>query len=176
MTTGALFAAGLTAFSVSGALAEEAGAYTVDDVVAHFKPAPDLGKARRLCIGTPSECGATEPVVEKAPFNLEVQFEFNSAALTPEAQRQLDIFAEAATGGLADARFHIDGHTDASGTERTNQRLSELRAASVVDYLVTRGVGQQRLISEGFGESRPAYADPYDGANRRVEASLSDAD
>lgn len=174
--TGAFLAAGLTALSVTGVQAGDRSGYTVDDVVAHFAPAPKLGKARRLCIGTPTECGTAEPAPAATPFNLEVQFEFNSAALTPGARRQLDVFAEAATGALATARFHIDGHTDATGTERTNQYLSELRAASVVDYLVSHGVEQDRLVSAGYGETRPAYPDPYDGANRRVEASLADAD
>lgn len=175
LSTGILIATGLTLATAASAIADEKPGYSVSDVVAHFAPQNDLGPARRLCIGTPTECGAPQPAVAKTPFNLRVQFEFNSAELTPSARQQLDVFAEAATGALASARFNIDGHTDATGSEATNQWLSEERAASVVDYLVARGVGAQRLTAAGHGESRPAIDDPFDGANRRVEATLADA-
>jgi len=176
LTTGVIIASGLTLATLASATADEARgpAYSVQDVVAHFAPKTDLGQARRLCIGTPSECGAPEPAVNKAPFNLKVQFEFNSARLTPEAEAQLAVFAEAATGDLADQVFAIDGHTDATGAESTNQVLSERRAASVVDYLVARGVSEDRLVASGYGESQPVSADPYDEANRRVEATLAE--
>ena len=176
LSTGIFIAAGLTLATVATAVADDRGqGYTVSDVVAHFAPQSDLGPARRLCIGTPSECGAPEPAVATTPFNLRVQFEFNSAELTPSARQQLDVFAEAATGALVEARFNIDGHTDATGSERTNQTLSEARAASVVNYLVARGVDAGRLAAAGHGESQPALADPFDGGNRRVEATLAGA-
>lgn len=174
LSTGVVLATGLTLATFASAAADDTKSYNVSDVVAHFAPSADLGAPRRLCIGTPSECGAAPEPVARTPFNLQVQFEFNSASLTPDAQRQLDVFAEAATGDLAGARFHIDGHTDATGAETTNQTLSEARAGSVVSYLVARGVQPERLVPEGFGESRPISADPYDGTNRRVEATLAD--
>ncbi|MEM8551150.1 MAG: OmpA family protein [Pseudomonadota bacterium] len=148
--------------------------YTVNDVVKHFTRAPNLGKPRALCIGAPSECGAAEPepVADAGAFNLRVQFEFGSSRLTPEAQDQLNIFAEAATGALSSARFKIDGHTDAHGADQANLVLSQSRAGAVVDYLVARGVDAERLVPSGFGEAEPAHEDPYHGDNRRVEASL----
>ncbi len=158
------------------AVADDGVGYTVDDVVSHFSKAPELGKTRRLCIGTPSECGAEpKPVVEAPPINKRDQFEFGSSQLTPEARNQLDIFAKAATGDtLSSASFRIDGHTDAHGGEQANLSLSESRAGAVVEYLVGQGVEPSRLIASGFGESRPANNDPYDGGNRRVEASLAE--
>lgn len=172
LSTGIVIAAGLTLATVASAVAEDRNGYSVSDVVAHFSPPADLGPARRLCIGTPSECGAPEPAAV-TPFNLRVQFEFNSSELTPSAQAQLDVFAEAATGALSAQRFNIDGHTDATGSERANQWLSEQRAAAVVDYLVVRGVEVERLAPAGHGESAPALDNPFDGANRRVEATLA---
>ncbi|MEM0906661.1 MAG: OmpA family protein, partial [Pseudomonadota bacterium] len=154
LTFAIALASGLTAATVASAAAGDETGYTVDDVVAHFAPERDLGKPRRLCIGTASECGEPEPVAVE-PFNLQVQFEFNSADLTPSAQQQLNIFAEAATGALSGARFNIDGHTDATGSETTNLLLSERRAASVVNYLTARGVSPERLVSAGHGEATP---------------------
>jgi len=173
VTSGVIVAAGLTIATVATAAAEERERYSVSDVVEHFTRSADLGRSRALCIGTPSECGEVEEATAPEPFNLQVQFEFNSAELTPEARRQLDVFAEAATGALSRASFKIDGHTDAVGGEVVNQNLSERRAASVVRYLAARGVDPDRLIAEGHGESQPLVDDPFDGRNRRVEASLA---
>lgn len=69
----------------------------------------------------------------------------------------------------------IQGHTDNVGTDENNQALSERRAASVGQYLVSKGVNGQRVMTAGFGEARPvASNDTADGRsqNRRVEVTL----
>jgi outer membrane protein OmpA-like peptidoglycan-associated protein len=75
------------------------------------------------------------------------------------------------------ANFYIDGHTDSVGRDALNQTLSEGRAASVVNYLITQGVASRRLESRGFGESRPIASNKTrEGrrTNRRVEIILND--
>jgi len=52
-------------------------------------------------------------------------------------------------------RIEIGGHTDHTGSEEWNLRLSEQRAASVRDYLVKRGIAPERLTSRGYGMSQP---------------------
>ncbi|MGG6229944.1 OmpA family protein [Tenacibaculum sp. SDUM215027] len=74
------------------------------------------------------------------------------------------------------ANFSIQGHTDSSGSNSLNQRLSEKRAKAVLDYLITKGgVDSKRLTSAGFGEDYP-IADNKTRAgraeNRRVEIKL----
>ncbi|MCX2678939.1 OmpA family protein [Galbibacter sp. EGI 63066] len=74
------------------------------------------------------------------------------------------------------AKFTVEGHTDSTGSESLNQRLSEGRAAAVKDYLIDHGVDQFRLSSAGYGESRPiASNSTRDGRaqNRRVEINLA---
>jgi outer membrane protein OmpA-like peptidoglycan-associated protein len=69
----------------------------------------------------------------------------------------------------------IGAHTDAIGSDRDNQILSENRAKSVVDYLIGKGIAETRLHSKGYGESVPiATNDTDDGRalNRRVEFKL----
>lgn len=106
-------------------------------------------------------------------FNLLITFQLGSAELTPQAQTNLDEFASAVSDPrLSNAVFAINGHTDASGGDAQNMALSERRAESVVNYLTQKGVDSSRLIPRGFGEESPRTADPYDGANRRVEATL----
>jgi OmpA-OmpF porin, OOP family len=69
----------------------------------------------------------------------------------------------------------VDGHTDAQGSDESNQTLSENRAKSVVDYLVKQGVDASRLKATGYGESKPV-ADNTTAAgrakNRRTEMTV----
>ena len=71
--------------------------------------------------------------------------------------------------------IEVAGHTDSTGSEEYNQRLSEQRAASVARFLESQGVMSQRIITVGMGESRPiADNSTAQGrqANRRVELTL----
>jgi len=71
--------------------------------------------------------------------------------------------------------IEVAGHTDSTGSDEYNQRLSERRAASVAAYLRTRGVLADRIIEVGMGEARPiASNDTPEGRqqNRRVELTL----
>ena len=74
------------------------------------------------------------------------------------------------------ANFTIEGHTDSTGSEATNQLLSEKRASAVMDYLVNNGIDGGRLTAVGFGEGTPiASNNTRSGraANRRVEVTLA---
>ena len=68
--------------------------------------------------------------------------------------------------------FMIEGHTDSSGPKAFNQKLSELRAMSVKEYLVKNGITSSRLITVGYGEDKPAASNNTRKGrieNRRVE-------
>ena len=102
---------------------------------------------------------------------LRIEFAFDSAELTPEAMRDLDGVAAALNDPqLTAAQVTLEGHTDATGSEDYNLRLSERRAEAVVTYLASRGVARERLRAAGYGEQRllPALA-PGDDRQRRVE-------
>lgn len=114
----------------------------------------------------------------------QVLFDFDSAALKPEAGATLDRIAEALV--LAgERRVTIRGHTDARGEDDYNLDLSLRRAAAVRDYFVNaRGLGSQRFEAIGLGESEPVAPNELpDGSddpegrqrNRRVEIVLQDA-
>ena len=102
---------------------------------------------------------------------LRIEFGFDSADLTGNAMRDLDGVAAALNDPqLAAARVTLEGHTDGTGPEDYNLRLSQHRAEAVVAYLVRRGVAGARLRAAGFGEYRllPAFP-PDDDRQRRVE-------
>lgn len=101
----------------------------------------------------------------------EVNFAFDSAALRPDAVTVLD---EAVTvlNRRTDIKVDVVGHTCNIGPEAYNQGLSERRAKSVYDYFIGNGIAAERLTTQGYGETRPAYSnDTREGRakNRRVE-------
>lgn len=144
-------------------------AYTPDQVVEFLIDSVDLGAARAICIGTAQECAVEPP----RGLDMMVNFQLDSAELTPEARDSLGVFAKALKDErLQIARFIVEGHTDALGTEGYNQILSERRAAAVADYLTDLGVPAERLSALGHGQSSPRADDPFDPTNRRVELRI----
>jgi len=104
---------------------------------------------------------------------LPIFFEFNSATLRPDGRALLDkVGAALASEELTTFRFSIEGHTDNIGSAKYNHSLSTQRANAVKDYLVARGVPEDRLGTIGHGENEPV-ADNGSGIgrqrNRRVE-------
>jgi len=72
-------------------------------------------------------------------------------------------------------KLEISGHTDRSGNEATNKKLSKQRASFVYNYLVNQGIASTRLTHKGLGSAKPAYSNrTKDGraANRRIEVKL----
>ena len=73
------------------------------------------------------------------------------------------------------AKFSLEGHTDSTGSEASNQKLSEERAAAVKNFLIENGIDASRLSSKGFGESMPVDSNKTSKGkanNRRVEVKL----
>lgn len=151
-------------------------AYKAEDIVKHFAPAPDLGTTRGLCIGTESECAksvAPPKPTANAAFDLVVNFDYNSDALSSAAQQNLDEFAKALRDArLSSASFLVEGHTDGKGSDGYNLSLSERRANAVVRYLADKGVDVKKLAAKGYGKLKPRATDPLDPTNRRVETRL----
>lgn len=108
---------------------------------------------------------------------LMLYFDFDSAELRPESIRELERVVDF-MNQLSAATALIEGHTDSIGSEAYNLALSERRAKSVYDYLVSRGVNPGRLETLGRGESYPiADNDTEMGRqrNRRVMLIRTDS-
>ncbi len=72
-------------------------------------------------------------------------------------------------------RLRIEGHTDADGDDDMNMKLSTARAASVREYMSGNGVAAERLVSEGYGETKPKAANDTKknkALNRRIEFTV----
>ncbi len=105
----------------------------------------------------------------------DVLFDFNKYTLKPGAREKM-----AKVSGILLAypglKIQVEGHTDSVGTDEYNQKLSEQRADTVKDYLLSQGVPPQTVTAVGFGKSNPvASNDTAAGRqqNRRVELVVS---
>jgi len=105
-------------------------------------------------------------------IDLDVYFNFNSAAIRSEAEPQLRELGAALTDSrLKGATISIGGHTDAVGGYAFNQKLSERRAIAIKQYLVDNfQLPPANLRAVGYGKQMPKNKmDPFAPENRRVE-------
>jgi len=85
----------------------------------------------------------------------DTHFDYNESTLSNDAKTILDRDVE----GLKDnpqMKVRMAGYTSAEGTEEDNQKLSERRANAVRDYLISKGIAQERITVIGYGKTRPA--------------------
>lgn len=108
---------------------------------------------------------------------LPVYYEFGSARLTPESRRIIDERLLALMEAKPLIRVELNSHTDSRGSKAANLDLSQRRAQSVVDYLISKGISRNRLVAKGYGEDRPVNrcvdgvecSEEEHQANRRTE-------
>jgi outer membrane protein OmpA-like peptidoglycan-associated protein len=131
-----------------------------------FEPTRSIGVKER------EKITAIEYAIKMPSLDFPIYFASNSFEISAESFKTLEILSEAlANDALSKSIFLVKGHTDAKGSESSNQRLSEARAASVVSYLVEHfKVDPDRLKALGYGETQIRNtSDPESGDNRRVE-------
>lgn len=104
----------------------------------------------------PAPAPAPEPVQPVELINM-VYFDFNSAALTQEANEVLDETAAVITGRKIN-RLKLEGHTDTSGNADYNMGLARRRAEAVRAGLIARGVPGDAIALAALGESDPRVA------------------
>jgi outer membrane protein OmpA-like peptidoglycan-associated protein len=100
-------------------------------------------------------------------------FDTGKFDIKPTSYPELNTLAEWVTENKLSIAVH--GHTDHVGDDDANQLLSENRAREVRKYLISRGLSEDQIISEGFGESRPVATNDTDqgrAMNRRVEIRI----
>lgn len=103
-----------------------------------------------------------------------IQFETGRATLKPASNNVLDQIVDI-LNRYPDYKCTVSGHTDSIGSAETNQFLSQNRAKTCYDYLISKGIAKDRLSFVGHGESKPIADNKYkDGReeNRRVEFDI----
>ncbi len=113
-------------------------------------------------------------------FQLEdIHYDFDKSNIRPDAARILDRvvnFLEA----NPNVRIELSSHTDSRGSDAYNMKLSQRRAQSAVDYLVSQGISRSRLVAKGYGETRllnncddgVPCTEAQHQANRRTEITI----
>jgi outer membrane protein OmpA-like peptidoglycan-associated protein len=144
----------------------EAPALSANDVAFINK----IRKTRSLSVADREQVASiakTRPAID-----LEINFDYNSASVTPTSEPQLHNLGKALTSAeLAGAVFMLGGHTDAKGTDGYNQSLSERRAETVKKFLMENyKIPLENLVSAGYGETDlKNKTDPNSAENRRVQ-------
>jgi len=103
-----------------------------------------------------------------------INFEANSTRLLLSSYYTLEQIV-AALQKFPALNLRIVGHTDAVGSGSSNRMLSEMRARSVADFLVSKGINRRRLTTFGMGENAPISENISENGrleNRRVEFLL----
>lgn len=113
-------------------------------------------------------------VVNKFVMLTGAHFAFDSAALTPEGKKlilqNIKIMKD-----NSDIKVRIVGHSSAAGSEKYNQSLSERRAKSVSDFVISEGgIAPERLEVIGYGETRPIMKEvnPNDHGSKAAKANM----
>lgn len=105
----------------------------------------------------------------------DILFDYDSSALRPESRTTLRELAETFSRYSDINSISVEGHTDSTGSDEYNLGLSQRRARSVSDYLVSQGVPSNRIVSRGYGESQPKDSNATAAGrqvNRRVEIKI----
>jgi outer membrane protein OmpA-like peptidoglycan-associated protein len=126
----------------------------------------------------------TEPVIAEVNNELQIvleniYFDFNKYNVKEESTVSLNKIVKVLNENK-EMKLIINAHTDNKGRASYNLNLSDKRAASAVNYIVSKGISKDRLQSKGFGETKPLIdcktncSDEDLQANRRVEFVISD--
>lgn len=83
-----------------------------------------------------------------------IYYDFNKYDIRPDAARELDKLAQILIDN-PEIKIELSSHTDSVDTDEYNLWLSQKRAEAAVNYLVKRGIANDRLVAKGYGESKP---------------------
>jgi outer membrane protein OmpA-like peptidoglycan-associated protein len=169
----------------------EGGAYYyIDDVqvrrAKHFEqlsptPEPSLPPPPKIVLEKAAIVSTKEIKLDSIAYEVgntitlkNIFFEFDKSTLLPQSTRELEKLHDILMD-YPHLVIEISGHTDNVGSDEYNQKLSEARAKSVVDYLINLDVDPERLTYRGYGSSKPIDRNSTDSGranNRRVSFTV----
>jgi OmpA-OmpF porin, OOP family len=108
------------------------------------------------------------PPVEEAIVMENVYYDFDKATLKPASHTALDKLV-ALLNAHPEITIELSAHTDNIGNETYNQQLSEARAQSCVNYLISKGIDKNRLQAKGYGAAQPIAPNTKDDGSDNPE-------
>ena len=155
------------------------GNFTDDKNGGRYKPGfkPNFGSTAYYFIDDVSVIPVNnelECIPENKPATLKnIFFDTGKSVLLPASFPELDKLVAALKQNSNS--IEISGHTDNSGNEKENMKLSEARARAVADYLISKGIDAKRVKYKGYGSSKPIADNATEEGkqkNRRVEFEI----
>ncbi len=163
----------------------EAGPATTRGCAVHDSDGDGVTDDKDKCAGTPETyneyldedgCPDSKPqrvevTASQIVIKQRINFSTGKATILSDSFPVLDDVAQALKD-YPNIKVEIGGHTDNTGDDDANQRLSKARADAVFEYLLAHGVRADRMLTVGYGETRPIDTNMTDSgklANRRVE-------
>ena len=141
---------------------------------ANFRYSPDIGSVSAGFSYRFGQRPAPMPVVEPEivtknfAFSSDVLFDFGKANLKPAAAASLDAaHDEISKLGLASPSVQVNGYTDRIGKDAPNLALSQRRAETVANYIVSKGVNPANVTAVGYGEANPVTGNTCDAVKGR---------
>jgi OOP family OmpA-OmpF porin len=183
---GLALSAGSAVAKLDGVVTDSEGKYVIDsrgECVSYgkLKHYHKNGDAKGYCAEPkkaekPKPMPAPQPTVETITLGAHALFNHDKSNLRPEGMAELDALASKLGQLKSLNSITVVGHTDSSGSDEYNQALSERRANSVKDYLVSKGVDGNKIHASGMGEKQPTTSNATKegrAQNRRVEITVS---
>jgi OOP family OmpA-OmpF porin len=130
------------------------GAKTAQAPVQRVAEPQYVPPARVQEVVTPPPKPVPVPVSEKVTFAAKTLFDFDKSVVKPEGKAALDDLLNQLKGMDTEVMITV-GHSDSVGSDAYNQKLSIRRADAVKAYLISKGIDQSRVYTEGKGETQP---------------------
>jgi len=137
-------------------------------------PAAPGAPAAPAATARPAPAPAAAPAATKVTFAADAFFDFDKSVLKTEGKAKLDDLVGKVKGINLEVIIAV-GHTDSTGTDAYNQKLSIARSEAVKAYLVNKGIEKNRIYTEGKGEKQPVADNKTkegQAKNRRVEIEV----
>jgi OOP family OmpA-OmpF porin len=144
-----------------------------DGALAAAAAAPATAAPAAAAAAAP-KAAAPAAAAAKVTYAADAFFDFDKSVLKPEGKAKLDDLTSKVKGINLEVIIAV-GHTDSTGTDAYNQKLSVARAEAVKAYLVSKGIEKNRVYTEGKGEKAPVADNKTkegQAKNRRVEIEV----
>jgi outer membrane protein OmpA-like peptidoglycan-associated protein len=159
-------------------VADRSGYFTARQQVSTVgkAPAQDQLPNEMNDISMPVTLALNEIIKNKAIVVENIFYDYNKADIRPDAAGELDKLVQTLVDN-PDISIELSSHTDSRGKDAFNLNLSQKRAQSAVDYIISKGIDKSRITAKGYGETAPvvktAKTEDEHQKNRRTEFKVT---